>query len=206
LVVIYDRLETARRESFTADGIPFEAFVHDPETLAWFVNADVVRGQPTILNMIVEGTVIGSALDRAEALRRGVAKRLAEGPPDMTPAQLNTLRYEITDAIDDLRGQREPSEIMAVGAMLYPKLAELSLRGRGRWNGTGKWTPRLLLAVDAGLADRFERAFRALFATGACEPVIALAERELEPHGGPLFNGDCRQAPSSWRERLQPKD
>lgn len=200
LVVIYDRLKAARRESFMADGIPIEAFVHDPETLAWFVNDDVTRGRPSILNMIVEGTIIGDAEDRASAMQQDIAKQLAGGPPDLTSAQLDTLRYEITDAIDDLRGERSTSEIMAIGAMLHPRLVELSLRGRGRWNGTGKWAPRLLAAVEGDLAVQFDQAFGALFVSGACEGVIALAERELKPHGGPLFEGDCRVAPSWWRK------
>jgi hypothetical protein len=58
-VVIYDHLEAARRESFIVVGIPVEAFVYDEETLAWFVNEDVLRGRPSILNMLAEGTVIG---------------------------------------------------------------------------------------------------------------------------------------------------
>ncbi|SDI40736.1 hypothetical protein SAMN05216588_11665 [Pseudomonas flavescens] len=43
LVVIYDCLEAARRESFMADGVPVEAFVHDRQTLGWFIDADVGR-------------------------------------------------------------------------------------------------------------------------------------------------------------------
>ncbi|MDU0342210.1 nucleotidyltransferase domain-containing protein [Bosea rubneri] len=199
LVVVYDHLEAARRESFIAGGLPIEAFVHDPETLAWFVNADVARGCPSILNMVAEGVILGRAHDRAAALQRDVARRLAEGPPPLAQAQLNVLRYEITDAIDDLRGERSPGETMAIGAALHPRLAELALRGRGRWNGTGKWVPRLLQAADAGLADRFEAAFRALFAAGASDLVIALAEQELAPHGGRLFDGDCRAASPAWR-------
>ena len=89
--------------------------------------------------------------------------------------------------------------MLAIGAMLYPKLAELSLRGRGRWNGSGKWVPRLLAAIDEGLSDRFDAAFRALVASGASNAVIALAEAELAPHGGTLFEGDRRTAPISCR-------
>ena len=177
LVVIHDHLEAAWRESFMVDGIPFEVFVHDHETLAWFIRADVERGQPSIV------------------------KRLSEGPPALEYDRLNALRYEITDAVDDLRGERGTGEMMAIGAMLHPRLVELALRGRGRWNGTGKWAPRLLADMDANLALQFENAFRALFVSGACGPVIALAEQELEPHGGPLFEGDFRRAPPSWRSR-----
>jgi hypothetical protein len=56
-----------------------------------------------------------------------------------------------------------------------------------------------LAEVDQGLSDRFDAAFRKLFGPGEPEQVIALAETELVPHGGPLFDGDCRIAPASWR-------
>lgn len=59
LVVVFDRLDAARRESILVDGVPIEAFIHDPETLAWFVEEDIARGRPSILNMIAEGSVIG---------------------------------------------------------------------------------------------------------------------------------------------------
>lgn len=114
-------------------------------------------------------------------------------------AVLNALRYEITDAIDDLRGERSAGEVMAIGAMLHAQLVELALRGRGRWYGTGKWAPRLLNEIDQRLAQRFDEAFRALFVSGNAGLVIALAEDELSPHGGMLFDGDCRVAPASWR-------
>lgn len=201
LVVVFDHLEAARRESFTIDCVPIEAFVHDPETLAWFVNEDVARGRPSILNMIVEGTIIGRERDRAEAVRADVSDRLANGPLPLSATALNALRYEITDAVDDLRADRTAGEAMAIGALLHPKLVELALRGRGHWNGAGKWAPRLLTKVDAGLASRFNTAFQALFTYGDGSPVIALAEAELAPHGGALFDGDRRVAPGSWRIR-----
>lgn len=199
LVVIFNHLDAARRESFTVDGVPIEAFVHDPETLAWFVNEDVARGRPSILNMIVEGKIVGSHDGRAEALRDEVTARLGNGPLPFSAAALNDLRYEITDAVDDLRGDRTAEEALAIGVMLHPKLVELAMRGRGHWNGTGKWAPRLLANIDADLATRFDNAFRTLFIGGDVDPVITLAEAELAPHGGPLFDGDRRDAPASWR-------
>ncbi|MCO8171533.1 nucleotidyltransferase domain-containing protein [Pseudomonas sp. 21LCFQ02] len=199
LVVIYPRLAAGRRESFIDRGVPVEAFVHDPGTLVWFIDADVKRGRPSLLNMIKEGLLIGPAQEAAELLRSEVIQRLAQGPEPLSADALNVLRYEITDAIDDLRGERSASEILAIGAMLYPKLVELALRGRGRWYGTGKWAPRLLAEVNAELAQRFDEAFRRLFAEADTQTVIELAEGELAPHGGLLFEGDRRVAPGQWR-------
>ena len=198
-VVVYDHLKAARREAFVVKGVPIEAFVHDPETLAWFVNEDVTRGRPSILNMIVEGFIVGRDIERAEVLRARVAERLNNGPAPLSSPELNALRYDITDAVDDLKGERSLPEMIAIGALLHPKLFELALRGRRRWNGAGKWAPRLLSAMDPELAQRFDVAFQGLFRDGDARPLIALAESELAPHGGPLFDGDSRTAPEAWR-------
>ncbi|MBB5281218.1 nucleotidyltransferase domain-containing protein [Pacificimonas flava] len=197
--MVFDELEAARRESFTFKGAPVEAFVHDPGTLAWFVNDDAARGRPSILSMIAESQTIGKDLECAAALQHAVSASLRAGPPALTQAELDALRYEITDAVDDLRGERTAPELLAIGAMLYSKLAELALRGRGRWSGAGKWTPRLLTKADHALGGRFDTAFRALFEVGQPDPVIALAESELAPHGGRLLEGDRRTAPAEWR-------
>ncbi|MCY1643337.1 nucleotidyltransferase domain-containing protein [Methylorubrum sp. SL192] len=149
--------------------------------------------------MIAEGQAIGEYLEHAAALQKSVSAKLRAGPPTLTQAEMDALRYEITDAVDDLRGERSAPELLAIGAMLYPRLAELALRGRGRWSGVGKWTPRLLAEEDHTLGDRFDTAFRALFAASQPGPVIALAESELTPHGGRLFEGDRRTAPPDWR-------
>ncbi|MES2442198.1 MAG: nucleotidyltransferase domain-containing protein [Pseudomonadota bacterium] len=199
LVVVFDRLEVARRESFLFEGVPVEAFVHDEETLAWAVNSSAARGRPGFPALIAEATLLGRAPERGERVRHAVAAMLAKGPPPMAPAQVDAMRYAITEFTNDLRGERTPAEALAIGIMLYPPLVELALRGRGKWNATGKWVPRSLAEADDALAGDFDRAFRALFATGACEAVIALVERELAPHGGPRFDGDQQRIPAPRR-------
>ena len=55
LVVLYERLPNAYRESLVYEGWPVEAFVHDPETLRRFFQTDSREGIPSILYMVVEG-------------------------------------------------------------------------------------------------------------------------------------------------------
>jgi len=200
LLVVFDRVEAARRESFRFDGVPVEAFVHDEETLAWAVHGAAMRGRPSFPALIAEAIVLGPAAERGERLRHAMAELMSRGPPPMGAAQIAALRYAISEAVDDLRGERAPAEILAIGIMLYPLLAELALRGRGSWNATSKWVPRVLAEAGSGLASRFDHAFRTLFATGACEAVIALAEAELAPHGGALFEGHCQFSPPGRRQ------
>jgi hypothetical protein len=51
---------------------------------------------------------------------------MAMGPPPLAPAALNALRYEITDTVDHLRGERSRSEVVAIGAMLCPGVITLT--------------------------------------------------------------------------------
>lgn len=154
LVVLHSRLENAWRESFVFNATPVEAFVHDPETLAWFVRSDLKTARPALIGMLAEGRVVGPRPSLAHDLKRQAQAILAKGPPPITREQLDQLRYNITDKIDDLRGERSAEEIIAIGAALYAPLAEILLRTRGGWIGAAKWIPRLLRKADPMLANR----------------------------------------------------
>lgn len=198
LVVLHETLPAAWRESFHSHGFPVEAFVHDAETLNWFADQDVAGGRPVLLDMLAGGVAVGRGLARAEALQAAARRRLGMGPPPLTPEQRDALRYQITDLIDDLRDPRPAAERRTIAAELMTPLADLMLRGRGHWSGRGKWLPRLVSRLDEGLAERFDAAFRQA-GEGQVAELIRLAEEELQPHGGPLFDGDRRVAPPSAR-------
>jgi hypothetical protein len=199
LVVLYPRLQRARRESFTFEGLPAEAFVHDPETLAWYLDADVKGGRPAMLTMVSEGRILGPRPEAARRLQDRARALLAVGPRPLDPAQLEQYRYHLTDRLNDLRDQRDAAEMTATGVWVYLSLAELMLRGRGRWFGTGKWVARCLTALDPTLEQAFSAAFEALFARHDAGPVIVLAEAELTRHGGLLFDGYLSEAEESSR-------
>ena len=199
LVVIYRALPAAYRESFQFAGVPIEAFVHDPDTLEWFIDQDAARGRPGLFAMVAEGVVIGKRAPMARAMQSRIKARLAAGPPPLSPEQRESLLYRVGDLVDDLRAERTPAEQTAIGAGLYAPLAELSLRGRGCWNGAGKWIPRLLKQSAPELAARFEQAFTTLFTRGDTKAILALAEEEIARQGGPVFKGFRRDAPPTAR-------
>jgi hypothetical protein len=201
LVVIYDRLDAAWRESFIDGGFPVEAFVHDPETLGWFIDQDIELGYPIMADMVATGRVIGSDVVRANTLKAYAAGIISNGPPPLATKRRDLLRYVITDMLDDLRGTRSLAEIRAIAAQLFQPLADLTLLGRGTWSGKGKWIPRLLATLDRQLAQQFDDAFR-LAAEGNSAAILALADNELARHGGAFFAGDKRQAPGNARRAV----
>ncbi|MBB4289680.1 hypothetical protein GGE16_001720 [Rhizobium leguminosarum] len=198
LVVVFPALERAWRESFTEKGFPVEAFVHDPQTLAHYLHRDADSGYPIMGNMVATGSILGPDLERARLIQANVAATLAAGPKPLAGPAYDALRYQVTDLADDLRGTRPPEEIAAIAALLYQKLADLILLGRGAWTGRGKWAPRLMRELDVQLAAEFDVAFR-LAAAGDGARFLALADRELASHGGRYFGGYRQDAPLEAR-------
>ncbi|RDL51179.1 hypothetical protein BLJAPNOD_02309 [Ensifer sp. M14] len=198
LVVLHEQLDGAWRESFTTGGFPVEAFVHDFETLNWFVDQDVAGGYPVLLDMVAGGTVIGRNIGRGEALQAQARARLSCGPDELAAERRDALRYHITDLLDDLKDERPAEEIRGITIALHQPLCDLALLGRGHWSGKGKWLPRLLQRLDPELAQRFDDAFR-LAGEGQADALVALAEDELGRQGGRLFDGDRRDAPPAAR-------
>lgn len=198
LVVVFDKLNAAWRESFLEDNLPFEAFVHDPETLTWFFECDFASGYPLIVHMVAAGQVLGEDAAQGEAWQAHARKLLDQGPPQLSAPKLDAMRYQITNLLDDLRDERSVEEIRAITAQLYQPLADLMLLGRGRWSGKGKWIPRLLQAVDEGLLNDFDSSF-AVAMRGNAQELVEFAKAELARMGGPYFHGDRREAPATAR-------
>jgi hypothetical protein len=199
LVVLYARLPNARRQSFTVDGTPVEAFVHDSGTLRWMLKEDVAAGKPAMHTMVAEGRIVGPRRAAARRWQARARKVLAAGPPLMAPDELARYRYLITCRLEDLRDPRGPAEMTATGAWLYAVLAELILRGRGAWAATAQWIPRALKAQDPALEAAFTAAFDALFARHDPTPLTAFVEEALQPYGGLLFEGYENQMPAEAR-------
>lgn len=202
LVIIFDQLPHAWRESFVDNARPVEAFIHDPQTLTYFMaEVDCKSGYPCLPHMITTGVAIPAENELSQQLVQQAQGLLDTGPPPLDPEQLAWQRYLITDALDDLVAPKNAHEATATAAALYDTLANLYLRSRGRWSGKGKWLPRLLAQADPAFVARFTAAFENLFRHGDAKQLATLAEEALTPVGG-LFRfseGYRRNAPAAWR-------
>lgn len=194
IVVVYERLPNAYREAFMYGGWPVEAFVHDVGTLEEFFESDRRRGVPALMSMVWEGVEVPEASEFSARLKRRARELLAAGPPPWAEEELTLRRYRLTDWVDDMRFPRSPEELVATGAWLYQDAAEFYFRTRGRWSAHSKTIPRRLREADADFAERFLRAFDALFAEKHPDAAVRLVEELLEPFGGFLFEGFRKEA------------
>jgi hypothetical protein len=200
LVVVFEELPSAYRESFRFDQWPVEAFVHDAATLRYFfLEVDRPSGIPSLPTMVSEGIEVPRPSEFSRSLKALANRVIANGPPSWQRTDNEASRYAITNLIDDLREVRSRAEQTASASALYTALANHYLRARGVWSAKDKSIPRRLQQVDSSFAARFIAAFEELFRDGRPAAVIVLTEEVLAPDGGWLFDGYVLPAPSAWR-------
>jgi hypothetical protein len=140
--------------------------------------------------MYASGIILVSRDGFAEARQAEAARLVEAGPPALEPGTLETLRYLLTDALDDLADLTDPFEIRACAAGVLEMAGDLVCARAGWWVGRGKWLPRRLLEADPYQGGRLLRGFthdRAL--------LLEAARDALEAAGGPLREGYRR----TWR-------
>jgi predicted nucleotidyltransferase len=200
LVVVFDHVNQASRESFYYRGWPVEAFIHDVETLKYFfVEIDAKSAFAALPQMVTEGKIITDDNELSFELKKLAQEVLDKGPPELDQVDLDKRRYEITDLIDDIREPRSRAELMASGGRLLQCMADFYFRSNGMWSASGKTIFRKLAAADSKMLAQFEFAFAELFAEANPAPCIELAEKLLKNKGGFLFDGYKHDAPTDWR-------
>lgn len=195
------------RESLTVAGQPVELFVHTEDSLSFFCAEDRRRRRPTLLRLIGTSIVVVDTDGVGERLRDEFDRLDKAGPPALAAEELDTIRYKVTDLLDDLRAGGP--EALSVAVALWRETAELVLGASRRWSGTGKWLLRELRALDTDRGtDYAEALLSGLAATGRGDGTAmeAAVNAALAAAGGPLFDGYRRAGMPSQDQRLaQPR-
>src|SRR6185503_633271 len=79
------------------------------------------------------------------------ARVLAEGPPPLTEAERDGLRYGLTDVLDDFTHVVDPGERTVIASVLWFEAGKAALAFAGRWVSGGKWLLRELRELDPDL-------------------------------------------------------
>src|SRR5215471_11458146 len=84
LVVIFEQLPHAWRESFNFQGYPVEAFVHDPETLNYFLFEPSRSSRPpSTARMVFEVIEVPGPSEISRSLKGIDVDIIASGPPEL---------------------------------------------------------------------------------------------------------------------------
>lgn len=201
VVVLFERLPNAYRETIDADGTLVESFVHDPATLRWFFDDDGAAGQGTLAAMIAQGLPISGFPGRLlDAVKRTVNDIIAKGPPRWSADAIDLRRYLISSMADDFVADMPVAERIATAAELHGALAEFALRAAGRFSGKGKGLARALRRHDPALSQALADAVRDVVETGRAERLSLMVDAVLAPYGGRLMAGYRADAPADWRK------
>jgi len=200
IVVVYEALPNAYRDSYFYGGWPVEAFVNDPQTFQYFIQkVDAQTGVPTIAAMVSEGVEVPAATALSHRLKDMANDYLRARPSRWSAKEIDSSRYIISNLIEDLREPRSQSEMYAIATQLYSAISNHYFRSKGMWSAKGKTIPRRLHRIDEEFAGKFESAFESVFARRETEDLSDLADNLLSDHGGFLFEGHRQEAPKEWK-------
>ncbi|MFE4638903.1 nucleotidyltransferase domain-containing protein [Streptomyces sp. NPDC056773] len=193
-VLVEDGGETCR-ETLRFEGRVVELFIHTRTGLAELFAADVATRRAVLQAMYATGLVLVDRDGEAGWARALAEADLRSGPPALGADAVETKRYGLTDALDDLGDAADPVERLAVAGVVLAGAAELLLDRRRAWSGGGKWLPRRLREADPELGSALLDGHLRACATGDVAALAGAASEVLDLVGGPLREGYRR----TWR-------
>jgi hypothetical protein len=175
------------RKSLEHSGWPVELFVHTEQSLQYFAEKDQARRQPTMMRLVGESVVLLDTDGSGARLRQLYRQQVAAGPNPLTTAELDLLRYTITNLLDDL-SDASGDERTAIASVVWQDAARLLLTGSNHWSGTGKGLLRELVAYDAKHNTHHARALMN-GVRAEDDGLVVAVDRILAAHGGRYFAG-----------------
>lgn len=186
VIVLFEKLPYAYRETYRVDGWLLDVQVHDPETLNYLMVSDGRLGSVIVASMVADSIRIPGATPESERIAAIASKIVSSGPP---PQDFSGVRYMVANIIADLKQSKDRHETLAIGVELYKILSTFYFRSRNEWPATKKMIPRQLALLDPEINKRFYFAFYELFSKCNVDAAIRLAEGLLLVVGGPIAEG-----------------
>ncbi|MEV7013569.1 hypothetical protein [Streptosporangium sp. NPDC051022] len=166
-----------------------ELFVHTRAGLLELFAADVAARRAVLQSMYAVGLVLVDTDGEAGRARALAEADLRKGPPGLRPQMVETKRYVLTDALDDLADAGHRIELLAVAGLVLNTAADLLCDYHHAWIGSGKWLPRRLLEADAHRGAALLEGHLHLCESGDPALMIDAASEILDLVGGPLREG-----------------
>ncbi|MFK0016987.1 nucleotidyltransferase domain-containing protein [Streptomyces sp. NPDC091027] len=199
-VLIQDGGET-RRETLRFEGRLVELFVHTRAGLAELFAADTASRRGIMQRMYAEGLILSERDGTASHIKQRAEEALGRGPGALAPDAVESRRYSLTDALDDLGDAGEPVERLTIAGVVLSIAADLLCDYRRAWVGGGKWLPRRLREADPEHARALLDGYRRLCERGEPEGLAEAAVSVLTLIGGPLREGYAR----TWHVTAEPQ-
>lgn len=185
LIVVFGGPCRCYREKFDFQGLLFDVFVYDAESLHGAIAATPRHGQFGSINAILSATALPSETPLSRALTRAAEQARATGFTLQNPM---FFRQYLTNAIDDLLAHPSRGEVTMLAVDLYKILVELVLIDAGHGICNRKHASKILSNVDRALHERLDAALGEAVG-GNSLPIVALAQAIVLRFGGELRAG-----------------
>lgn len=192
VTVLLDGPPAPFRESVEYAGWPVELFVHTAATVDHWLGKDRARRRPTLGRLVAGGVRLLDVDGAADPVEQACTDFLVAGPDPLAPEDRDSMRYGLSDLLDDLADATDPPIRTAVAFAVWQGAAELLLAEGGCWWGTGKWLARELASYDRAFGTRLSvRLHGGLVAAIHGEPTLLaeVAGEILDASGGRLWAG-----------------
>jgi hypothetical protein len=171
---------------------PVELFVHSEPSLEAYIGREVAGRRPTLPRLVGESVVLVDQDGSGTRWQRHCAALLRVGPSPLSDDDRASMRYAVTDLLDDLTHARDAAERLATASLLAEEAQRLLLLGDRHWVGRGKWLIREVADLDDKLGTQWVSRFTDALvgaATGDIAALVAVSRDVLGRNGGPLFEG-----------------
>ncbi len=200
LIIIYDQLPNAYRKAFMYEEWPIDVFVHDTETLRYFLqDSRNNSGISGLIHMILNGKEITTPTIFSQNIKHFAQEILEAGPVTWDKKEIDKERFFITDALEGVLFPVNRAEQIASAAWLYEALAQFYFRAQNKWRASGKSIIRYLENDNQHVAQEFSLAFEKVFQNGDTANLNQLVSSLLAPYGGLYWNGFRLDAPQELR-------
>ncbi|WP_137992917.1 nucleotidyltransferase domain-containing protein [Streptomyces vilmorinianum] len=187
-VLIEDGGESCR-ETIRFEGRVVELFVHTWAGLVELFATDAAARRGVLQSMYATGLVLLDSNGAAGRARSLAEEGLRTGPPALDPATVETRRYGLTDALDDLVDAADRIEALAVAGFVLGTAADLLCDHHRAWIGGGKWLPRRLMEADPERGAALLEGHLRLCESGDPTALLDATSEILDLAGGPLREG-----------------
>ena len=103
LVIVCETLPNAYREAFIIDKWPFDAFVHDMDTLRYFFEESKSgSGISGLIQMILSGREVTSPTPFSDRIKTLAQEFFLKGPVAWSKDKIDMERFLITDLLEDI--------------------------------------------------------------------------------------------------------
>jgi GNAT superfamily N-acetyltransferase len=200
LIIVFEKLPNAYRETFVYDRWPIDVFVHDKETLRYFfMESKEGNGISGLLHMILNSKEVTEPTDFSKDIKFMAQTILQAGPKPWDKNEIDKERFLITDVLGDIISPVNKAEQIASVAWLYEALAQFYFRAQKKWCASGKSCIRYLQKENKQLAEDYSQSFEKVFQSGDATDLKALIIKILTPYGGLLWDGFESKAPKESR-------